>query len=161
MDPLQWLEKAKQIKAAYLRNPKADPSAMNTFRAQAGDYLGQQELEDTQYPGRAIGGSGATGLAKNDSFGYGRMLEGKQARVGLTSFLSSGNPTPDVRYGGDAPGTEALPSMQGLSRATGVNNAASFDHFGGSYLPASFGGAETSALQRQIAEAKKKAQGGR
>lgn len=134
MDPMQWLEQARNIRAAYQRSPNADPSALNSFRKQAQEYLGQQNQLDQQYPGRAIGGSGATGLLSNDAQGYSQMLNNQQARLGLQGFLKNGNPEPNVEYGGD------LPSTRSLSQATGQNNSAAFG------LPSSFGGAELNQL---------------
>jgi hypothetical protein len=135
MDPKGWLEKARQISASYRRNPMADPTAMRVFREQAGQFLGEQNQLNQLHPGRAIGGSGSTGLLPNDASGYAQMLEGQQAQAGLAGFLDTGNPEPNVRYGG------TLPSTRSLSEATGRDNSAAFG------LPGGFGGAELASMR--------------
>lgn len=135
MDPMQWLEKARQISAAYRRNPTADPTAMRVFGQQAQRFLGEQNQLNQIHPGRAIGGSGSTGLLPNDSGGYAQMLEGQQAQLGLSKFLKEGNPDPNVEYGGN------LPSTRSLSQATGSDNSAAFG------APTAFGGTELQSIQ--------------
>lgn len=148
MDPMQWLEQARNVRAAYLRNPNANPSAMNTFKQQARGYLADQEQLYGMFPGRAAGGSGATGLLPNDAAGYRDMLAGQRAYQGLTNFLQGGSPDMNVVHAGPA-------SVSGISQATGRNNAAAFGNYGGQPLAAGIGGSNIEETMRGLYTASK------
>lgn len=70
----------------------------------------------SMYPGRAIGGTGDTGLASNDGAGYADMLSGQQAYMGLDAYLQ-GKPEPNVRQ-------YQQPDAYAVSPATGNANYA-------------------------------------
>lgn len=68
----------------------------------------------TMTPGRAIGGTGATGLNSNDGAGYADMLNEQQAYLGLDAYLQ-GKPAPTVK-------SYQQPDAYSFSPATGKAN---------------------------------------
>lgn len=78
---------------------KFDPKASASSYVVPLDRLRQISQSWEQNPGRAIGGSGPTGLASNDSQGWARMLEEQQEYMKLADFASGKPQGINVRAG--------------------------------------------------------------
>jgi len=98
MNPIDWLKQSNQMRETYGRYPHADRTALNAFKQQAQGFMNDQEQQYQANPGRAIGGTGTTGLQSRDSGGYAHMLESQQAMAGLQNFMK-GKSGPNVEVG--------------------------------------------------------------
>lgn len=111
-----------------------DPRASASSQYVPAARLAQLSMEMRQHPGRAIGGSGSTGLTSNDATGYSNMLADQQEYARLQDYMGGGEGVLDVQQG------RPLESTRTLSTATGRDNSAAFG------LPAGVSGASLEGL---------------
>ena len=100
-----------------------------------------------QYPGRAAGGTGSTGLMPSDARGWSNMLEEQQEATRLQAYLGR-DEMPTVQQAGD------IPSTRTIGQATGGLNPFAF---GGANRPAWQGAADIGQGYTTAAEGLKKA----
>ena len=103
--------------------PGAPTGAMPTQQANPRQRIQQLEDEYARFPGAAPGGTGLTGLGKNDAQGYSDMLNRRTEYMQLARLMQD-KPLMNMGYGGVA----ASPAMQ--DPATGRDNSDSFSATG-------------------------------